>query len=169
MLAAVFASVLMMQQAAAGQIVWNTPAPVEPAAPVVAAPPIPDWARSDPYGYERSECSPLIRQANETMEACQSRVRIALAANLGENMPRDLTPIAATDQCRQEASDGRYDMECSTRARSELPSGPVLQEDRACANRPRGQTRGGIAWERVCETTPNSQSDGLKWTFGGRD
>lgn len=69
MLAAVFASVLMMQQAASGQVVWNAPPPAPTEAPTVAAPSIPDWARADPFGYERSECSPLIRKADETMEA----------------------------------------------------------------------------------------------------
>lgn len=168
MLAAVFASVLVMQQAAPGRVVWNAPAPVEVEAPAIAAPPIPDWARADPFGYERSECSPIIREADETMEACQTRVRTVLAANLGDALPRGLSPVNAADQCRQEAADDRYDMQCGATSRA-IPAGPALQEDRACANRPQGQARGGIAWERVCETTHNSQSEGLKWTIGGNN
>ena len=74
MLAVVFA--LMLQQtaplpAATGQVVWETPTPVEAAQPVAAVdlPLIPDSARADPYGYERAECSPLIRSSQETLEA----------------------------------------------------------------------------------------------------
>ncbi|HRJ64500.1 MAG TPA: hypothetical protein PLR59_09150, partial [Brevundimonas sp.] len=97
MLAIVFA--VMLQQtaplpAAAGQVVWETPAPVEAAQPVAAAdiPAIPDSARADPYGYERAECSPLIRSSRETLEACQARVRVILAAHLGDALPAGLTP-----------------------------------------------------------------------------
>src|SRR5688572_6780119 len=105
MLTAAIAAVIL-QQAAAGQVVWQAPAPPEPVAveTPAAVPTIPDWARTDPYGYERSECSPLLRKAEESMEACQARVRTALAANLGDAMPVGLAPANAADQCRQEAA-----------------------------------------------------------------
>lgn len=170
MLAAVFASVLMMQQAAAGQIVWNNPAPVEPAAPVVAAPPIPDWAREDPFGYERSECSPLIRKSDETMEACQARVRTVLAANLGDALPRGLAPANAADQCRQEADGDRYAMQCGAPSRTS-PAGPVLQE-RSCETRPRVRAQGGVAWQQDCRPAGGQRTDedeGLRIRLGGRD
>ena len=61
---------VILQQAAPGQVVWQEPAPPEPVvAEAPAAPALPDWARADPYGYERSECSPLMRKANESLEA----------------------------------------------------------------------------------------------------
>ena len=73
MLAIVFA--VMLQQASplpapTGQIVWETSAPVEAAEPVAAIdlPAIPDSARADPWGYERAECSPLIRSRQESLE-----------------------------------------------------------------------------------------------------
>ena len=96
MLAVVFA--VMLQQAATGRVVWETPPPppVEAAAPA-DVPVIPDYARADPYGYERAECSPFVRRADETMEACQQRVRTALAANLGGALPPGLAPGDALD------------------------------------------------------------------------
>ncbi|MBL0967779.1 MAG: hypothetical protein IBJ02_01510 [Brevundimonas sp.] len=170
MLAAVFASVLMMQQAAAGQVVWNAPAPAQPETPAVAATPIPDWARADPFGYERSECSPLIRKAEETMEACQARVRTVLAANLGDALPRGLMPANAADQCRQEAAGDRYAMQCGAPSRT-APTGPVLQE-RSCETRPQARAQGGIAWQQDCRPTgaqSDSEGEGLRIRLGGRD
>ena len=65
---AVVAAVILQQ--AAGQVVWQEPAPPElVVAPTPAPSALPDWARADPYGYERSECSPLMRKANESLEA----------------------------------------------------------------------------------------------------
>lgn len=170
MLAAVFASVLMMQQAASGQVVWNAPPPAQPETPAVAAPPIPDWARADPFGYERSECSPLIRKADETMEACQARVRTVLAANLGDALPRGLMPANAADQCRQEAAGDRYAMQCGAPSRT-TPAGPVLQE-RSCETRPQARAQGGIAWQQDCRPTgaqSDSEDEGLRIRLGGRD
>ena len=91
------AAAVLLQQAAPGQVVWQTPVPAEPAAAEAPAaiPTIPDWARADPYGYERSECSPLVRKAEESMEACQARVRTALAANLGDDLPVGPGHVAA--------------------------------------------------------------------------
>lgn len=94
MLAIVFAAIL--QQAASGQVVWQTPPPpipaAAPSAPTADLPPLPDFARADPYGYERAECSPLIRKAEESMEACQARVRMTLAAHLGDALPAGMAP-----------------------------------------------------------------------------
>ncbi|GAA0618706.1 hypothetical protein GCM10009422_12630 [Brevundimonas kwangchunensis] len=170
MLAAVFASVLVMQQAASGQVVWNAPAPTEPETPAIAAPPIPDWARNDPYGYERSECSPLIRKADETMEACQSRVRFALAANLGDALPAGLSGGGAAENCRQEAAGDRYALQCGAPSRS-APTGPVLQE-RACETRPQARAQGGVAWQQDCRPTgaqPDNRDEGLRFRIGGND
>lgn len=90
MLAVVFA--LMLQQAVTGQVVWSEPAPPLAAVALVAPTThnLPDWARADPFGYERSECSPMIRKADETQEACQARVRGELASDLGDALPAAL-------------------------------------------------------------------------------
>ena len=169
MLAALAA--LILQQAASGQVVWQAPAPPEPVAvesPAVA-PTIPDWARSDPYGYERSECSPLVRKADESMEACQARVRGALAANLGDALPVGLAAGAAAEQCRQEAAGDRYALQCGAPSRS-VAGGPRLV-DRTCETRPHAQPEGGVIWTEECRPADGSEppEEGLRIRLGGND
>src|SRR5690606_23078075 len=94
------AAVIPMQQAAPGPVVWATP--VEPVVEALApaAPALPEPARADPYGYDRAECSPYVRPSSESQEDCQQRVRLALAADLGEALPAGLRPDA--NRCRPE-------------------------------------------------------------------
>lgn len=174
MLAVVFA--LMLQQtaplpAAAGQVVWETPAPVEAAQPVTAVdlPPIPDSARADPWGYERAECSPLIRSSRESLEACQARVRVILAAHLGAALPAGLTPAGAPDECRQEAAGDRYALQCGAPARADRPT--AVLEERNCETRPRAQPQGGVAWTEECRPASGAREDdeGLRIRLGGKD
>lgn len=168
MLTAAVLSALMLQQAATGQVVWATPLPTPEPVAAVEAPPIPDWARADPYGYERSECSPLIRSASETMETCQSRVRFALAANLGTELPDGLRPTGSLDNCRQEAAGDRYATQCGAQART-VPAGPDLA-DRNCTTRPAVTGRGAVAFSETCNRGGSeTREEGLKFTFGGRD
>jgi hypothetical protein len=166
MLAAVVAVIL--QQAAPGQIVWQEPAPPPPAvAEAPAAPALPDWARADPYGYERSECSPLLRKANESLEACQARVRTALALDLGA-LPPGLAGGADAEECRQAAAGDRYALQCAPRSRT-VPSGPDMRA-RECTTRPRSDGDGRMTFEEVC--TVNGQEDrgdGLRIRLGGDD
>ncbi|NJC40107.1 hypothetical protein GGQ87_000365 [Brevundimonas alba] len=170
MLAAAVAA-LLLQQAAAGQVVWQGPPPTEPVAVSAPAdaPAIPDWARADPYGYERSECSPLLRAANESMEACQARVRAALAANLGDALPAGLATANAADQCRQAAAGDRYALQCGAPSRS----GPAATQlvERACETRPRAQPQGGVAWTEECRPADGSKpaEEGLTFRLGGND
>ena len=162
---------VILQQAATGQVVWQTPAPPEPVAveTPAAAPTIPDWARADPYGYERSECSPLVRSADESMEACQARVRGALAANLGDALPVGLAAGAPADQCRQEAAGDRYALQCGAPSRS----GPATARlvDRTCETRPRAQREGGVIWTEECRPADGSEpaEEGLRIRLGGND
>lgn len=166
MLAAVI-SALLLQQAAPGQVVWNAPTPAEAERP--APPPIPDWARADPYGYERSECSPMIRSKDETLESCQSRVRLALAANLGEALPAGLTAGGAAENCRQEAAGDRYAMQCGTPERR--AGGVGAPQERVCETRPRAQPQGGVAWTEECRPASGGreEQDGLRIRLGGND
>jgi hypothetical protein len=168
MLTAAVLSALMLQQAATGQVVWATP--VEPA-PVVAeaeAPAIPDWARTDPFGYERSECSPLVRSASESMEACQGRVRFALAANLGDALPASLQPVASLDNCRQEASGDRYGVQCGAPSRT-VPGGPDLR-DKVCTTRPSGNREGGMTYREDCTVGGEPvREEGLRIRLSGND
>jgi len=173
MLAVVFA--VMLQQtaplpAATGQVVWETPAPVEAAHPVAAVdlPAIPDSARADPYGYERAECSPLIRARDESLEACQGRIRVILAAHLGAALPAGLTPAGAPDECRQEAAGDRYALQCGAPARADRPT--AVLEERNCETRPRAQPQGGVAWTEECRpASGRREDDGLRLRVGGND
>ncbi len=168
MLAIVFA--VMLQQAAppaaSGQVVWETPPPPAPAAPV-AIPSIPDSARTDPYGYERAECSPLIRKSTETLEACQARVRFALAANLGDALPPGLAPAGTPDECRQEAAGDRYALQCGAPDR---PARPVVTpQEQTCESRPRARPEGGVAWTEECRPADGRAPtrEGLRIRLGG--
>ncbi len=143
MLAIVFA--VMLQQAAAGQVVWEEPPPPPPAAPV-GIPAIPDSARADPYGYERAECSPLIRKASESMEACQARVRTALAANLGADLPPGLAPPGAPDACRLAAVGDRYALQCGAPDRPARAA--LAPQEQTCETRPQARPQGGVPGPR---------------------
>lgn len=173
MLAVAFA--VMLQQAAplpaaTGQVVWETPVPVEAAQPAAAElPPLPVSARTDPWGYERAECSPLIRSGQETLEACQARVRVTLAAHLGADLPAGLAPAGAVDECRQAAAGDRYALQCGTPTRTTRPT-PVLEE-RSCETRPRAQAQGGVAWAEECRPASGVRQDegGLRVRLGGND
>ena len=110
--------------AAAGTITWNQPAPVVAEAPAAPPPPtLPAWALADPFGWERAQCSPLIRK-DATLEACQARVRTDLAANLGDALPATLRP-PAVQECRR--SEDGYAVDCGAPARPDRAS-PVLRE-----------------------------------------
>ncbi|MBA4804267.1 MAG: hypothetical protein H2038_06425 [Brevundimonas sp.] len=171
MLAAVIALLLLPQTApaATGQVVWSEPPPPAAEAPAAPAPPpIPDSARTDPYGYERAQCNPMIRGADESLEACQSRVRSVLAAHLGAALPAGLAPEAAADSCRQEAGDDGYGLECARRGRS-VPAGPQLRE-RTCTTRPRVTDGGGVAFREECTVNDQEERDeGLRIRLGGED
>ncbi|MFN3668745.1 MAG: hypothetical protein ACK4VY_05515 [Brevundimonas sp.] len=171
MLAIVFA--VALQQAAGGQVVWASPAPPPPPAEAPAAadlPPLPDYARADPYGYERAECSPLIRKASETLEACQQRIRQSLAAHLGAGLPAGLAPGDAAENCRQEAAGDRYALQCGAPSRPDRPT--AVLEERRCESRPRARPEGGVAWTEDCRpagSVADDEDEGLRIRLGGRD
>ena len=166
MLIALVSVLLLQQTPAQPTIVWSTP--VEPVveAPAARPPAIPDWARADPFGYERSECSPLIRKATESQDACQARVRVALAANLGEALPDGLKPSGAPETCRQEAAGDRYALQCGTPARPDRPVTP--SSERTCETRPEAQPGGGVVWQETCRPADGSAParDGLRVRLG---
>ncbi|RZI99242.1 MAG: hypothetical protein EON90_12490 [Brevundimonas sp.] len=170
MLAVVFAVILQQaapQPQATGQVVWEepTPPPAAAAAPV-EIPAIPDSARRDPYGYERAECSPLIRKASESMEACQARVRYALAANLGDALPAGLAPPSAPDECRLAAAGDRYALQCGAPDR---PARPVVSpQETTCSSRPRARPEGGVAWTEECRPADGRAptQEGLRINLG---
>ncbi len=171
MLAIVF--VVALQQAATGQVVWASPPPPPPAVEAAAAadlPPLPDYARADPWGYERAECSPLIRKASETLETCQQRIRRTLSAHLGAALPAGLAPGDASENCRQEAAGDRYALQCGAPSRPDRPT--AVLEERRCESRPRARPEGGVAWTEDCRpagTVAEDGDEGLRIRLGGRD
>lgn len=133
-----------------------------------AAPPLPDSARTDPYGYERAECSPLIRPSSETLEQCQSRVRLVLAAHLGDALPDGLKTATALDDCRQAANGDRYAMQCGTPSRPDRPVNQLVEQ--TCETRPQARSGGGVEWREQCRpTTGEPAREGIGFRIGGRD
>jgi len=163
---------LILPQAAPGPVVWSDapPAIAGAPAPTPTTHRLPDWARADPFGYERSECSPMIRAAGETLEVCQVRVRAELASDLGDALPDGLRSTGAPDACRQEANGDRYALQCGAPSRAGPVSVPL--EEQTCETRPQVQPRGGVAWTQDCRPAsgaPAASDDGLKLRIGGRD
>jgi len=164
---------LMLQQAA-GMISWNpppAPAPdtvVEVATPATAlpAPTIPDWGLADPFAWERSQCSPMIRK-DASMELCQARVRTDLAAALGDKLPAGLQP-GGVEGCRQVSNGaGGYELTCTPPRREMAASAAPVAE--VCEERPSATGSGGVNFERRCTpaTGPAPARDGLTFKLGG--
>jgi hypothetical protein len=170
MFAVVFAALLQQTSpAAADQVVWSEPPAAAPVVAEVAPPPIPDSARADPYGYERAQCSPLIRSAGESLEACQQRVRSVLAAHLGDALPAGMAPDPASDGCRQESAGDRYAFQCGAPSGSSRAA--AVLDERICETRPRAQPGGGVTWEEQCRPASrrDERDEGLTLRWGDRD
>ena len=150
--------------AAAGTIAWSEPVPVVEAAPAAPPPSLPAWALADPFGWERAQCSPMIRK-DATLEACQARVRTDLAANLGDALPAALRPTSV-QECRR-TEDG-YAVDCGAPARPDRPA-PALRE-RDCGTRMVRQREGGAAFTSDCRPVAGEERDeGLRIRLGGND
>jgi hypothetical protein len=170
MLTAVVAA-LMLQQAA-GMISWNPPSPTTEApsetpaeAPGPAAPTLPDWAVADPYAWERSQCSPMIRK-EASMEACQVRVRTQLAAVMGDRLPSRLAPDGI-EGCRQVSNGaGGYELTCAPVQRT-LNSAPAPVAE-VCEERPTRSGNGAVSFARECRpATGATTKQGLSFKLGG--
>lgn len=165
LMTAVIAAVLMMQSAPGG-VVWEQAAPTTPAAeasPSAPPPDLPDWAKADPFAWERAQCSPLVR-GPEDMGACQARVRADLFAVLGDDLPDGLRPTAQLTDCGPQP-DGNYALACNAPRRE-----PAIRQapEQDCRTRP--QRRGqGVAWTQDCRPLNSSDQEGLRLKIGGRD
>lgn len=163
----IVAVALVVVQQVAPSVRWQEakPAPaVTSAAPSVD---LPDWARADPFAYERARCSPLVR-GETPLETCQAETRLTLAAALGDALPDALRPPGAPEDCQmiREASGGSaYAVQCGARPRDAIAA-PVLQEQDC---RPRPDQRGGFS--TTCRPTNAARDDdeGLKIKLWGDD
>lgn len=171
MLTAPVASLLaaLMLQQAAGMISWNPPIEPDPGAPAAtpAAPAVvlPDWALADPFAWERSQCSPMIRK-DPSLDLCQARVRTDLAAALGDKLPPALAP-EGIEGCRQVTNPaGGYVLTCAP-VRREM-SGGVAPVAEVCEDRPTATAGGAVSFERRCTPAAGpAPQDGLRFKLGG--
>lgn len=159
---------VVLQQA----VVWETPAPVVDAAPVVAAPVVelpvvelPDWALADPFSWERSQCSPLIR-GNTPLDTCQARVRAELSAALGDRLPAGLRPAGEPTPCTPTPNDnGAYPIQCGVPERRMAATvTPTIQD---CRSRPQRQGS-SVAFVTDCRTE-GANEGGLSLRLFGKD
>ena len=165
MLMTAMITALMTLQAAAGGVVWEQAAAPVPAAeaPAAPAPDLPDWAKADPFAWERAQCSPLVR-GDEGMGACQARVRADLFAVLGDTLPDALRPAAQLTDCGPRP-DGNYALACNAPRREPAIPPPPEQD---CRTRPLRQGQ-GVAWTQDCRPLGSSDQGGLRVRLGGRD
>ncbi len=108
-------AVLLVQDPAPRIILSDDPEP-----PVItrAPRPVPDLpahAIGDPFGWERSQCSPYIRK-DEPLEHCQTRVRSDLLAVMGERLPSGLRPAPGLENCIPGTAANGYQMQCGGRS-----------------------------------------------------
>jgi len=150
MLALILAALVMQDAPAFGIILSDDPVP-----PVVEEvqrprPNLPAHALSDPFGWERSQCSPYIRK-DEPLDHCQMRVRLDLQAVMGEALPAGLRPTSGFEHCTPGTAETNFKLDCNPRQMS-LPASPNLQ-DRSCENRPERQPDGRVIIQTDCRST----------------
>lgn len=148
-------------------VVWETPVPVAEAAPAEVAASsstLPDWALADPFGWERSQCSPLV--SREPLEVCQSRVRVELSAALGNRLPAGLRPAGEPVPCvAAPGDDGKYPIQCGTPERQVAAAvTPTIQD---CRQRPQRQGN-SVAFVTDCRTD-DDRGAGLSINLFGKD
>ena len=157
----------MLIEQVAPSVTWQEAEPAPAATPATPSVDLPDWARADPFAYERARCSPLVR-GETPLETCQAETRFILAGALGDALPAALRPTGAPDDCQmmREASGGSaYAIQCGARPRDAIAA-PVLQEQDC---RPRPDQRGGFS--TACRPTNPTRDDeeGLKLKLWGDD
>lgn len=172
MIPSLIAFVAVFQVAAGDRIVWQIPAEPQASTEAVSKQTpsasgesmLPDWARQDPYAWERSQCHPALRGA-EPMDHCQVRVRNQLKAVLGDRLPAGLQPEGISS-CRQ-VSDGAggYQLTCSPQERTlSLRNAPAPE---ICDQRPRALAGGGVTFERTCRPENAPGRAGLSVSLSG--
>jgi len=130
-------------------------------------PALPQWARDDPFAWERARCHPQIR-GDTPLGSCQFRVRQQLVAELGENLPEALRPTTALEACARAQADAGFAVQCDQPREMRGPSTPQLREPARCSTRPRARPDGGVVWEEVCDT-PRDADDRLRIKLSGQN
>lgn len=167
MLFTALAHLMLQSPAPVPEIAWDAPAPAaaEVAAPRPEGASVPQWALTDPFGYERARCNPMVR-GDTPLDVCQSQVRSALAAALGDDLPDALRPRGMAGDCQMVeavAGGSDYALQCGDRSRNAVASTAPQEMD--CRPRPE---RGGFTSE--CRPANSLESKGLKLRlWGGED
>lgn len=131
--------------------------------------PLPQWAKDDPYAWERARCHPQVR-GDTPLETCQLSVRRQLAAELGDSLPAALRPTSELENCARAQADAGYAVQCDQPREVRGPSTPQLADRGRCETRPRARPDGGVVWEEVCEQSGGRDNDsGLRVNLSGRD
>ncbi|MBX9615456.1 MAG: hypothetical protein K2X25_07660 [Caulobacteraceae bacterium] len=165
----VLAMAMALQQAAGSPVVWEMPAPVVEPTPAreMANSDLPAWALADPFGWERSQCSPMIRR-DPSLEACQARIRGDLHAALGDRLPAGLLPANTPVPClATPGDDGTYPIQCGVPERR----GTVVASAQAPDCRPRPTRQGGsVVFITECRNETRSDDEGgLSFRLFGKD
>lgn len=162
-----FALAVVLQQPP-GVVIWREPV-IEPPVvaetePVSTPANLPDWALSDPFGWERAQCNPMIR-GSVSLESCQARVRTELSSALGDRLPAALRPVGETMPCQQRpGTNGGFEVQCGTPERQMAAEvSPAIQD---CRSRPQRQG-GSAAFTTDCRPDSQSDSGGLSFRLFG--
>lgn len=136
---------------------------------VLQDPALPQWAREDPFAWERARCHPQIR-GDTPLESCQFRVRQQLVAELGDSLPEALRPTTSLEACARAQAEANFAVQCGQSREVRGPAGPQLREPARCSTRPRARPDGGVIWEEVCDP-PGSREDtgGLRINLSGQN
>ncbi len=171
MLTAALAVMLLQHAPFAGGVVWETPVTPDPAVEAEAtpaqssAPILPTWALADPFAWERSQCSPLVRR-EPVMEDCQLRVRAQLAAELGRDLPPGLDPAAVPRSCvPTKSASGGYEVSCKPPER--IAAAPIGPQEQICDSRPKRVPGGGVSFASTCRPAGDDTAGGLAVRLGG--
>lgn len=161
-------ALLLMLQQTPPTVVWSDmPDLPQTPKPIIEPVPLPLAAIADPYGWERAQCSPYIRNRDEPLEICQQRIRLMLASGLGDRLPPALKPSDAMDDCRLGGADTGYALQCGPRP-VQIGGAPPVREP-VCDNRPQRSPSGAIAFNSECRPAPGdaNRQEGLTIRLGG--
>ncbi|MEH6697381.1 MAG: hypothetical protein V7672_01645 [Brevundimonas sp.] len=132
-------------------------------------PALPQWARDDPFAWERARCHPQIR-GDTPLESCQFRVRQRLALELGDQLPEALRPTSELQACAYAQAEAGFAVQCDQPREVRGPSTPQLREQARCSTRPRARPDGGVIWEEVCDPSSTRDEDnGLRINLSGQN
>lgn len=162
----VFAFAVVVQQGTGLGVVWETPGELQPTMEqAVTMSDLSAWALDDPFGWERSQCSPLVRTEPST-DVCQVGVREALSSALGDRLPPGLRTSGEPVPCLAKPdADGAYPVRCGVESREAAEA--VVPQEPICDTRP---TRQGVVFPSECRpANARDERGGVSFKLFDRD